>query len=176
MPHAEDPKVTPIMRGRLVLIAERYGTPRVLVTSAVRSLGYPAKSFSTATDVLAFLSLHPGAVGRAIERGFHPAVSIVEARTGSLEFSPAYAASCNSPGSEGLTASHLRLGGCSFLTRASGSTVTATVCTEKSGYSGAGKQAPSSVSDRFGQLGRNRRPSGTDSGSGESRSSSGVAK
>ena len=28
MPH--DPKVIPILRGRLVLVAERYGTPRVL--------------------------------------------------------------------------------------------------------------------------------------------------
>jgi CheY-like chemotaxis protein len=59
MPH--DPKVIPIMRGRLVLVAERYGTPRVLVTSAVRELGYPAKAFSTGADVLAFLKLHPGA-------------------------------------------------------------------------------------------------------------------
>jgi hypothetical protein len=50
------------MRGRLVLVAERYGTPRVLVTSAVRDLGYPAKAFSTAADVLAFLRLHPGGV------------------------------------------------------------------------------------------------------------------
>jgi hypothetical protein len=41
MPH--DPKVIPIMRGRLVLVAERYGTPRVLLTSAVRHLGYPAR-------------------------------------------------------------------------------------------------------------------------------------
>jgi hypothetical protein len=32
MPH--DPRVTPIMRGRLVLVAERYGTPRALVPAA----------------------------------------------------------------------------------------------------------------------------------------------
>jgi CheY-like chemotaxis protein len=57
MPH--DPKVIPIMRGRLVLVAERYGTPRVLVTSSVRGLGYPAKTFSSGKDVLAFLVLHP---------------------------------------------------------------------------------------------------------------------
>jgi CheY-like chemotaxis protein len=55
-----DPKVIPIMRGRLVLVAECYGTPRVLVTSAVRDLGYPAKAFSTGADTLAFLKLHPG--------------------------------------------------------------------------------------------------------------------
>jgi CheY-like chemotaxis protein len=53
-----DPKVIPILRGRLVLVAERYGTPRVLVTSAIRSLGYPAKACPTATDALAFLTLH----------------------------------------------------------------------------------------------------------------------
>jgi two-component system, cell cycle response regulator CpdR len=57
MPH--DPKVIPIMRGRLVLVADPYGTPRVLVTGAVQSLGYPAKAFATGTDVLAFLTLHP---------------------------------------------------------------------------------------------------------------------
>jgi hypothetical protein len=56
MPH--DPKVIPILRGRLVLVAERYGTPRVLVTSAVRALGYPAKACSTAAEVLAFLTRH----------------------------------------------------------------------------------------------------------------------
>ena len=60
MPH--DPKVIPIMRGRLVLVAERHGTPRVLVTSAVRNLGYPAKACSTAADALAFLALHPDGV------------------------------------------------------------------------------------------------------------------
>jgi CheY-like chemotaxis protein len=60
MPH--DPKVIPIMRGRLVLVAERYGTPRVLVTSAVRNLGYPATACSTAADALAFLKLHPDGV------------------------------------------------------------------------------------------------------------------
>jgi CheY-like chemotaxis protein len=60
MPH--DPKVIPIMRGRRVLVAERYGTPRVLLTSAVRDLGYPAKAFSTGADTLAFLKLHPGGV------------------------------------------------------------------------------------------------------------------
>jgi CheY-like chemotaxis protein len=59
MPH--HPKVIPIMRGRLVLVAERYGTPRVLVTRAVRDLGYPAKAFSTGADTLAFLKLHPAA-------------------------------------------------------------------------------------------------------------------
>jgi hypothetical protein len=51
MPH--DPKVIPILRGRLVLVAERYGTPRVLVTSAVRNLGYPAKACPTGADALA---------------------------------------------------------------------------------------------------------------------------
>ena len=60
MPHG--PKIIPILRGRLVLVAERYGTPRVLVTRAVRDLGYPAKAFSTGADVLAFLTLYPGAV------------------------------------------------------------------------------------------------------------------
>ncbi len=55
MPH--DSKVIPIMRGRLVLVAERYGTPRVLVTGAVRNLGYPATACSTAADALAFLKL-----------------------------------------------------------------------------------------------------------------------
>jgi CheY-like chemotaxis protein len=50
------------MRGRLVLVAERYGTPRVLVTTAVRKLGYGAKAFATGADVLAFLTLHPGSV------------------------------------------------------------------------------------------------------------------
>jgi CheY-like chemotaxis protein len=60
MPH--DPKVIPIMRGRLVLVAERYGTPRVLVTSAVRNLGYPATACSTAADALAFLTLRPDSV------------------------------------------------------------------------------------------------------------------
>lgn len=50
------------MRGRLVLIAERYGTPRVLVTNAVRSLGYPAKAGATGADALAFLTLHPDGV------------------------------------------------------------------------------------------------------------------
>ncbi len=62
MPHADDPTVIPIMRGRLVLVAERYGTPRVLVTSAIRSLGYPAKACPTGADALAFLHLHPGGV------------------------------------------------------------------------------------------------------------------
>jgi CheY-like chemotaxis protein len=62
MPHASDSKVIPIMRGRLVLVADRYGTPRVLVMGAVRELGYPAKAFSTGADTLAFLKLHPGAV------------------------------------------------------------------------------------------------------------------
>jgi CheY-like chemotaxis protein len=62
MPHASDPNVIPIMRGRLVLVAERYGTPRVLVSSAVRDLGYPAKACSTGADVLAFLTLHPDGV------------------------------------------------------------------------------------------------------------------
>jgi CheY-like chemotaxis protein len=57
-----DPQVIPITRGRLVLVAERYGTPRVLVTSAVRNLGYPAKACSTAADALAFLTLHPDGV------------------------------------------------------------------------------------------------------------------
>jgi CheY-like chemotaxis protein len=60
MPH--DPKVIPIMRGRLVLVAERYGTPRVLVSSAVRNLGYPAKACATGADALAFLTLHPDGV------------------------------------------------------------------------------------------------------------------
>jgi CheY-like chemotaxis protein len=60
MPH--DPKVIPIMRGRLVLVAERYGTPHVLVTTAVRELGYPARAFATAADVLLFLKLHRGGV------------------------------------------------------------------------------------------------------------------
>jgi CheY-like chemotaxis protein len=60
MPH--DPKLIPIMRGRLVLVAERYGTPRVLVTRAVQDLGYPAKAFSTAADLLAFLTLRRGGV------------------------------------------------------------------------------------------------------------------
>jgi CheY-like chemotaxis protein len=60
MPHTST--VIPIMRGRLVLVAERYGTPRVLVTTAVRKLGYPAKAFSTGADVLAFLKLHRGGV------------------------------------------------------------------------------------------------------------------
>ena len=60
MPHG--PKIIPIMRGRLFLVAERYGTARVLVTRAVRDLGYPAKAFCTGADVLAFLTLHPGAV------------------------------------------------------------------------------------------------------------------
>jgi CheY-like chemotaxis protein len=62
MPHASDPNVIPIMRGRLVLVAERYGTPRVLVTSAIRSLGYPAKACPTGADALAFLRLHPEGV------------------------------------------------------------------------------------------------------------------
>jgi CheY-like chemotaxis protein len=62
MPHANEPTVIPIMGGRLVLIAERYGTPPVLVTTAVQELGYPAKAFSTGTDVFAFLKLHPGGV------------------------------------------------------------------------------------------------------------------
>jgi hypothetical protein len=65
MPHASDPKVIPNMRGRLVLVAEHYGTPRVLVTSAVRQLGCPAKAFATGTDTLAFLKLHPGAPSSA---------------------------------------------------------------------------------------------------------------
>jgi CheY-like chemotaxis protein len=60
MPH--DPKVIPILRGRLVLVAERYGTPRVLVTSAVRNLGYPAKACPTGADALAFLALHADGV------------------------------------------------------------------------------------------------------------------
>ena len=46
MPH--DPKVIPIMRGRLVLVAERYGTPRVLVTSAVRASGTRPRPAQTA--------------------------------------------------------------------------------------------------------------------------------
>ena len=50
------------MRGRLVLVAERYGTPRVLVTSAVQKLGYPAKACPTGADALAFLRLHPDGV------------------------------------------------------------------------------------------------------------------
>lgn len=60
MPH--DSKVIPIMPGRLVLVAERYGTPRVLVTTAVQELGYPAKAFSTGADTLVLLKLHPGGV------------------------------------------------------------------------------------------------------------------
>jgi CheY-like chemotaxis protein len=62
MPHENDPTVIPIMRDRLVLVAERYGTPRVLVTSAIRSLGYPAKACPTGADALAFLRLHPDGV------------------------------------------------------------------------------------------------------------------
>jgi CheY-like chemotaxis protein len=60
MPH--DPKVIPILRGRLVLVAERCGTPRVLVTSAIRSLGYPANACPTGADALAFLRLHADGV------------------------------------------------------------------------------------------------------------------
>jgi hypothetical protein len=60
MPH--DPTVIPIMRGRLILVAERYGTARVLVTTAVRELGYPAKACATAAEVLAFLTRHGGGV------------------------------------------------------------------------------------------------------------------
>jgi CheY-like chemotaxis protein len=60
MPH--DPTVIPILRGRLVLVAERYGTPRVLVTSAIRSIGYPAKACPTGADALAFLRLHADGV------------------------------------------------------------------------------------------------------------------
>jgi CheY-like chemotaxis protein len=60
MPH--DPKVIPILRGRLVLVAERYGTPRVLVTSTVRNLGYPASACPTGADALAFLTLHADGV------------------------------------------------------------------------------------------------------------------
>ena len=56
MPH--DPKVIPIMRGRLVLVAGRYGTPRVLVTGYARSLGYPARSCSSASEALAFMTRH----------------------------------------------------------------------------------------------------------------------
>jgi hypothetical protein len=58
-----DSKVIPIMRGRLVLVAERYGTPRVLVTAAVRELGRPAKACSTGADALAFLRLVRRALG-----------------------------------------------------------------------------------------------------------------
>jgi CheY-like chemotaxis protein len=60
MPH--DPTVIPIMRGRLVVVAERYLTARVLVTSGVRALGYPARSCPTGSDTLRFLSLHPAGV------------------------------------------------------------------------------------------------------------------
>ena len=60
MPH--DPTVIPIMRGRLVLVAERYGTPRVLVTTTIRNLGYPAKACPTGADALAFLRLHADGV------------------------------------------------------------------------------------------------------------------
>lgn len=60
MPH--DPQVIPIMRGRLVLVAERYLTARVLVTSGVRALGYPARSCPTGADTLRFLALHPAGV------------------------------------------------------------------------------------------------------------------
>ena len=59
---SHDPTVIPLMRGRLVLVAERYGTPRVLLTSAVRDLGYPATAFSSGAEILAFLKLHPGGV------------------------------------------------------------------------------------------------------------------
>jgi hypothetical protein len=59
---SHDPQVIPIMRGRLVLVAERYLTARVLVTSGVRALGYPARSCPTGADTLRFLSLHPGGV------------------------------------------------------------------------------------------------------------------
>jgi hypothetical protein len=52
----------PIMRGRLVVVVERYGTPRVLVTSAVWEPGYPAKAFSTAADVLALAAPRRGTV------------------------------------------------------------------------------------------------------------------
>jgi CheY-like chemotaxis protein len=56
-----DSTVIPIMRGRLVLVTERFGTPRVLVPSYVRALGYPAKPCSTGTEAPSFLSLHPAA-------------------------------------------------------------------------------------------------------------------
>jgi hypothetical protein len=45
MPHASDPKIIPIMRGRLVLVAERYGTPRVLVNN--RAPTWPARTGSS---------------------------------------------------------------------------------------------------------------------------------
>jgi hypothetical protein len=44
MPH--DPKVIPIQRGRLVLVAERYGTPRVLVTYHDPEPRVPGQSLS----------------------------------------------------------------------------------------------------------------------------------
>jgi len=62
MPHTSDPNVVPLMRGRFVLVAERYQTPRVLVMQMVRTLGYPARSCPTGQDALAFLRLHPGSV------------------------------------------------------------------------------------------------------------------
>jgi len=62
MPHASDPPVIPIMRGRFVLVAERYQTARVLVMQMARALGYPARSCPTGQDALAFVRLHPGSV------------------------------------------------------------------------------------------------------------------
>jgi CheY-like chemotaxis protein len=54
-----DPKVIPIMRDRLVLVAEPDAVARMLLTSMVRDLGYPAEACSSGTDVLTFLTRHP---------------------------------------------------------------------------------------------------------------------
>jgi CheY-like chemotaxis protein len=62
MLHDDDPTIIPIMRGRLVLVTERYGTPRALVTAYVRSIGYPARPCASGTEALAFLSRHRGGV------------------------------------------------------------------------------------------------------------------
>lgn len=54
-----DPKVIPIMRDRLVLVAEPDAVARMRLTSMVRDLGYPAEACSSGADVLTFLTRHP---------------------------------------------------------------------------------------------------------------------
>jgi hypothetical protein len=44
-PRLHDLSVIPIMRGRLLLVAERYGTPRVLLTSAIGELVIRARDW-----------------------------------------------------------------------------------------------------------------------------------
>ncbi len=59
MPDSSTTGTTPIRGGPLVLVVDDDQPDRIAATRMVRGLGYPARSFRQARDVLQFIERHP---------------------------------------------------------------------------------------------------------------------